>query len=237
MQKEKYVMLGHSHSLGDLIEIIHARNGVLTKIVQNVEETVDKSRPLLKERLAKLHDREFNHNRVNGFTDVCVQPIDEFMPSEDEKYIVGFTGYKMSRLVEYVTQYYDIEFISLIHPSAIVSPDANISSGCIIQAGAIIGSGVKLNEYTCVNKGVNIDSNTTVEKFSTLAPGTIIGRNVSIGIGVFLGIGSIVLDEIEVHNHSVIAAGATVINNVPSNTLVAGIPAVIKKTKLKPNLS
>ena len=65
-----------------------------------------------------------------------------------------------------------------------------------------------------------------------MAPGTIVGQNTLIGKGVILGIGSVILNGLRVHDHSMVAAGATVIKDVPSNTLVAGIPAVIKKTNL-----
>ena len=67
MNREKYVMIGHAHILGDLIEIIDANEGILTKIVQNMEEPVQKNRPTLKQRLAKLQDAKFNPNDVNQF--------------------------------------------------------------------------------------------------------------------------------------------------------------------------
>jgi hypothetical protein len=45
---KKYVMFGHNNLLGDFIEIIHANDGILTKIVQNVTEPIYSNRPTLK---------------------------------------------------------------------------------------------------------------------------------------------------------------------------------------------
>lgn len=232
MDKEEYVMLGHSHIIGDLIEIIHANNGILTKIVQNIAEPEYSGRPSLKQRLERLQNTNFNRNGVNQFTPICIQSLDDFTPQKDEKYIIGFTGFKMLKLVQYLNQNFGIKFIPLIHPSAIIAPNAHISAGSIIQAGVIIASGVQLKEHTFINKGVKIDSNTTIGSFASLAPGSVVGQNTLIETGVVLGIGSVILNELVVHEYSMVAAGATVVDDVPSNTLVAGIPAIIKKTNL-----
>ena len=232
MDRKNYVMLGHSHIIGDLIEIIHANNGILTKIVQNIVEPVYKNRPSLQQRLERLKDINFNKKHVNQMYPICIQKLDDFIPRKNENYIIGFTGFKMRKLTQYLTQNFGLYFTPLIHPSAIISPNASISTGSIIQAGAIVASDVQIKDHTFINKGVNINCNTIVESFASLAPGTTVGQNTSIGTGAILGIGSIILNQIIIHNYSMIAAGATVINDVPPNTLVAGIPAVIKKKNL-----
>lgn len=43
------------------------------------------------------------------------------------------------------------------------------------------------------------------------------------------GIGSSVANNVNIGSNVVIAAGAVVINQVPNDVLVAGVPAVIKK--------
>lgn len=50
-----------------------------------------------------------------------------------------------------------------------------------------------------------------------------------IGDNVVFGVNSIVLGGIKIGNNSVIGAGSVVIDDVPDNTLVAGVPAKIKK--------
>ncbi|MGV2390622.1 MAG UNVERIFIED_CONTAM: hypothetical protein LVR29_27525 [Microcystis novacekii LVE1205-3] len=68
------------------------------------------------------------------------------------------------------------------------------------------------------------------------APGTIVGHGTWIKTGVILGIGSVILDGIVVNDYSMVAAGAVVIQDVPMNKLVAGIPAIIKKTNFYPTI-
>lgn len=234
MNQEKYVMIGHSHVLGDLIEIINANGGILTKIVQNMAETFALNRPSIQHRLERLQDAQYNPHSVNQLYPVSIQTLEKFQPQDNEKYLIGFTGFKMSNLVEYLMRTFHLQFPPLIHPSAIIAPNVHIAYGSIIQAGAIIASDVQIKEHTFINKGVNIGTSTKIERFASLAPGTIVGQNTWIKIGATLGIGSIILDDIIVNDYSMVAAGAMVTQNVPSNTLVAGVPAIVKKNNFYP---
>ncbi len=53
---------------------------------------------------------------------------------------------------------------------------------------------------------------------------------VSIGRGVWIGCRAIILKGVTIGDNSVVAAGAVVTKDIPPNTLVAGNPAIIKKS-------
>jgi len=57
-----------------------------------------------------------------------------------------------------------------------------------------------------------------------------------IGKGAFVGVHATVLAGVAVGENSMVAAGAAVVDNVEQNTMVAGVPAVIKKTYKLTNL-
>jgi maltose O-acetyltransferase len=59
-------------------------------------------------------------------------------------------------------------------------------------------------------------------------PGT--ARAIHVGDGCWIGAGSKILGGVTVGMGSVIAAGAVVVHDVPPNTLVAGVPAMPKRT-------
>ncbi len=54
-----------------------------------------------------------------------------------------------------------------------------------------------------------------------------------IGTHCFIGCGAIIMPNITVGNHSVIAAGSVVTKDVPPNTIVAGNPAKVIKTDIE----
>ena len=229
MLMEKYVMFGHNHLLGDWIEIIHANGGILTKIVQNIPEIAHPNRLTLQKRLSRLQDGHYNAQGINQFHPVEIQPLEDFVPQADEHYMIGFPGFKQATLQHYLDTTFDLRFANLIHPTAIVSPTAQLATGVIINAGSIIASGVSVGEHVAINKGVIVGHDTTLSRYAILQPGVKLAGHINVGYGCVIGIGAVVIEDITIGNFSMIAAGAVVIKDVPDHTLVAGVPATVKK--------
>jgi len=122
------------------------------------------------------------------------------------------------------------EFISFIADNAIISSETNIGNGTIINQGAIIDNYVTVGECSFINIGSTISHHSRIENNVFIAPGVSIAGYVNINEGVFIGTNATIIDCINIGENSIIAAGAVVIKDVPSNCLVAGNPAVIKKS-------
>lgn len=125
---------------------------------------------------------------------------------------------------------------------------ARMSSDC-----EIVGNyeNIILNENAEINSGVFLLAKNTIElgENSTLAYRVMILTSanpnypmnelsriyppltapVKIGKNVWVGAGSIILPGVTIGDYCVIAAGSIVTHDVPSNVLVAGCPAKIKK--------
>jgi maltose O-acetyltransferase len=56
-----------------------------------------------------------------------------------------------------------------------------------------------------------------------------VARSIRIGDGCWIGANVTIIDGVEISDGCVIAAGSLVNSNIPSNVLVAGIPAIIKR--------
>ena len=111
----------------------------------------------------------------------------------------------------------------------------------------VIGDNVTIGSLAHIDYEVEIGNNVKIEGLAYVPPLTKIGNNVFIGPGVIftndlypesdkligvtvedgsiIGAGARLLAGIKIGKNSVIAMGAIVINDVPSNTVVAGCPA------------
>ncbi|WP_234419940.1 acetyltransferase [Priestia megaterium] len=117
----------------------------------------------------------------------------------------------------------------LIHPSSTVSAKSSIGEGTVIMAGAVINTDAKIGRSCIINTASTIDHDCILHQGVHTSPGTHLGGTVKIGERTWICIGATIINNINIGFDSVIAAGAVVTKDVPSNVLVAGVPAVIKK--------
>jgi sugar O-acyltransferase (sialic acid O-acetyltransferase NeuD family) len=116
----------------------------------------------------------------------------------------------------------------LMHPSSTVSAKSFIEEGTVIMAGAVINPDTKIGRSCIINTASTIDHDCILQGGVHTSPGTHLGGTVKIGERTWICIGATIINNINIGCGSVIAAGAVVTKDVPSNVLVAGVPAVIK---------
>jgi sugar O-acyltransferase (sialic acid O-acetyltransferase NeuD family) len=122
-------------------------------------------------------------------------------------------------------------FGSIMHPSVRVSPFAKIGYGAIISVNALVMTGAYLGRHVNVNTGVSIAHDVVIDDFANLAPRVALAGNVHVGTGADIGIGASIIQGITIGEWAVVGAGAVVINDVPANSIVTGVPATVKKWK------
>ncbi|AEF17688.1 MULTISPECIES: 2,3,4,5-tetrahydropyridine-2,6-dicarboxylate N-acetyltransferase [Thermoanaerobacterium] len=126
-----------------------------------------------------------------------------------------------------------------IEPGAIIRDRVKIGKNAVIMMGAII------------NIGAEIGENTMIDMNAVIGARGIIGKNVHVGAGaviagvleppssipvivednVLIGANAVLLEGVRVGHDAVVAAGSVVTEDVPPNTVVAGVPAKIVKIK------
>lgn len=116
-------------------------------------------------------------------------------------------------------------FMTLQHPSAIVSPRAQIGQGVQIMAGSIVQVGARIGEGSIVNTGAVIEHDCDVGSFVHTAPHALLCGDVKVGSGSHIGAGSVVKQGLRLGPRTLVGAGAVVVKDFEGNGVLMGNPA------------
>ena len=127
---------------------------------------------------------------------------------------------------------YRINWVTVTHPSAIISIDGRIGDGTVIMAGVVLQSGAKIGKHCIINTNASIDHDCVIDDFVHISPSATLCGNVTIGEGTQIGAGATKIPNTKIGKWCVIGAGAVITKDVPDYSLVVGIPGkIIKKLK------
>lgn len=111
----------------------------------------------------------------------------------------------------------------LIEDDVEICANSSIARGSL--SNTIIGRGTKIDAL------VHVAHNVEIGKNCEITAGSIIGGSTLIGNNCWLGLNCTLKNKIKLGNSVIVACGATVINNVCDEDIVAGVPAVSIKNK------
>jgi len=118
-----------------------------------------------------------------------------------------------------------LEWVSAIHPSALVHETVEVGPGSVIFAGAIVQPETVIGDHVIVNTGARIDHDCRIGSFAHIAPGASLAGTVAIGQGALMGIGSCAIPGVTIGDWSVVGAGAAVVSDLDSQVTATGVPA------------
>ena len=118
-------------------------------------------------------------------------------------------------------------FVRIGSAKLILDDNAQINPYCfLLNSDSIkIGKNSTLAYQTTILTSAN--PNSPYNKLSELYPP--MHAPVTIGDNVWVGARSVILPGVTIGNNVVVAAGSVVTKDVPDNSMVAGVPAVIKR--------
>ncbi|KQT61781.1 MULTISPECIES: acyltransferase [unclassified Aureimonas] len=124
--------------------------------------------------------------------------------------VVRFRNYLRRLVIRCTWAYYTKYWKMDIHPDTLISLKAKLDKSH--------PTGIHIGEGTAVSFGAAILSHDYIRRLHT---DTRIGRYCQIGAH------SIIMPGITIGDHSIVAAGAVVVKNVPPHTIVGGNPAKV----------
>ncbi len=146
-----------------------------------------------------------------------------YCPIGNNKLRVKFLSY--ARKLGYKTPQY-------IHPSVIISPNVTIGEGVYILLGTSIMPYTKIDDFVMISMNVSLAHHNHLGTGVFLSTGCNFGASIYAKPYAYCGIASTIMTGIkELGENCLIGAGAVVINDVPDNAVMVGVPAKVIKYK------
>ena len=168
---------------------------------------------------AQLHGRKILSYEIEGHL-----PQPDKLPEKD---VAGFLAIGRNQIRRKLDlKYTDLQWKTIIHPTAIVHETATVGPGTYIGANCVVQPDVQIGRHCIINTGAIVEHDCVVGDYTHMAPTSCIGGHVKIGHGCLLGIGASVIPELAVGDDSTIGAGSVVVKNIPGpGVTVIGNPA------------
>jgi sugar O-acyltransferase (sialic acid O-acetyltransferase NeuD family) len=164
-------------------------------------------------------------NPFGNFANVSV--LKNHQVSNANVYIcaLGLPPVKSKLLASLIEQ--KAEFISFIHPTAVIGERVKIGRGVVVCPGASISVDISIGDFSMIGPNTTIGHDGTIGAWCTLCAQCDVTGRVTIGDGVFLGSRVSIIPSKKVGRGSILGAGSVVISDVPEGVTVVGNPARI----------
>ena len=134
----------------------------------------------------------------------------------------------VERILEHIP---DFNFITVIHPKAVIDESSCIGKGSVIMANVVVNSECEIGDFCILNTSSTLDHDGKMGQYSSLAPGVCTGGQVVLKEFSAICLGAKVNSNITIGCHSVIGAGSLVMEGVDSYCVSYGTPAKKVRTR------
>jgi sugar O-acyltransferase (sialic acid O-acetyltransferase NeuD family) len=143
--------------------------------------------------------------------------------------IGGYTSNELRASVFHKLKGMGFSIATAIHPKSTIAKGVAIGEGSCIFAGVVLNPAVSIGKNSIIATSSSIDHETKIGNHVLVSAGATIGANVIIDDGVLCALGTKIISGIHISKNSLIAAGAVVVNHLPENSKVFGVPAKPKQ--------
>ena len=174
----------------------------------------------------------------NGYTNICY--IDDHATGDVMGFPIIGTSADIERLNDGSTDFiigignnairktvaekYNVNWVSIVHPSAQIAFNAEIGKGTVIMANAVVNVCATVGEHCIINTGAIVEHDNVIENYAHISPNVALGGTVRIGSLTHVGIGATVKNNIDICSDCTIGAGAVVVKNIKEPGTYVGVP-------------
>lgn len=138
----------------------------------------------------------------------------------DTDFVIGIGN---NAVREEVARKYDVNWVTLIHPSAQIGLQVSIGRGTVVMAGAVINACTAIGEHCIINTGAIVEHDNVLGDFVHISPGAKLSGTVTIGDRTWIGTGVSIKNNLNICADAIVGVGAVVIRDIKTKGTYVGV--------------
>ena len=153
-----------------------------------------------------IDDNKDNH-ALYDFPEPFLGSIESHEINPKAVYLMGIANVKYRRPIVETLKGKGARFVSLVHPTAIISPSATIGEGCVISHNASVGPKARIGNFNILNSRCTIGHDTQIGDYNFIGPQVVLSGFTIVGDDNMFGVNSATIPQVQIGNRNTIAAG------------------------------
>jgi sugar O-acyltransferase (sialic acid O-acetyltransferase NeuD family) len=154
---------------------------------------------------------------------ILADPAD-YAPQSGDAFLLAIGIPDVRRRVAKALASRGAEFLTLVHPTAVVAPTATLGAGSIVCPHAVVSDAAVTGRCVLVNYHASLAHDAAAGDYVVLSPYATLAGEARVGADAFLGLHASVGPGVVVGERSKVAANSCTLNDVPPDSLVYGVP-------------
>lgn len=151
--------------------------------------------------------------------------IEEWQPKKGQEFVCAIADPFGKEKVANKLKKRGAVFVSIIHPTAIISDHAELGEGLIVYPFSGVSVNTIIGDFVSILGTVGISHDVEIDDYCTITGYCELAGKVKLGKKVFLGSSVTVIPEKKIGTGAYVAAGSVVMTNIKAGYRVMGYPA------------
>ncbi len=160
---------------------------------------------------------------------------ERYSPSQDQRFVLAIGEMEARLRIVDRLQCQGGQFLTLIHPRALVASTAELASGVIIYPFAAVSNNAKLDACVKLNYYASVGHDTQLGKCCLLAPYATVNGFSVLEDGCYMSTHSTVAPQVRMGEQAKLSANSAAMQNVPPNSIVFGVPGRAVRRVVSPS--
>lgn len=211
--------------------LIYGASGHAKMIIDSIEKQNNYNIKGFVDSYKPLHLSIYNYKIIGN-----LDTLPELIKTHNIEGIVIAVGDNYARQMAYkniINIAPQLQFVSIIHPTAVIAKDVKIEEGTAVMANAVVNASAKVGKVCILNTASTLGHDSEMADFSSLASGVHIGGNVQIGFCSAISLSATIIQNISIGDYTVVGAASLVLKPIGNYKLAFGSPIHTLKERTK----